>query len=80
MLKASPVMLIRMIWKLAKLTRAPLGIAIAELIALAFFFAMRSCEYFKTSSEESKRTRIIRLRKIRFYKNNRLVPHASPNL
>ena len=79
-MKAIPVMLIRMLWKLAKLTNAPLGIAIAQLVTLAFFFAMRSCEYSKTSSEEAKRTKIIRLRNIRFYKNNRLVPHASPNL
>jgi len=79
-MKAIPVMLIRMIWKLAKLTNAPLGIAIAQLVTLAFFFAMRSCEYSKMSSEESKRTEIICLRNIRFYRNNRLVPHTSPNL
>ena len=55
-MKAIPVMLIGMIWKLAKLTNAPLRIAIAQLVNLAFFFAMRNCEYSKTSSKESKRT------------------------
>ena len=44
----------------------------------AFFFAMRSCEYCKAGTEDSKRTRILRLRNIRFFKNKKLIPHNSP--
>ena len=52
--------------------------AFHELINLAFFFAMRSCEYLVTSGE--RRTHPIRKRNIVFRKRNRIVPHDDPNL
>ena len=55
--------------------------AISKLCIGATFFAMRSCEYSKTCLlEESKRTKIIRLRNLRFFFNNREIPHSSPFL
>ena len=54
-------------------------IAFHELANLAFFFAMRSCEYLETKGED-RRTDPIRLRNLVFRKNNRIVPHNDPNL
>jgi hypothetical protein len=46
---------------------------------MAFFFAMRSCEYLKTTG--SRRTDPIRLGDITFRDRfNRIVPHTDPNL
>ena len=57
--KAIPISVLREVYKN---TGTPLSLAIAQLAILAFFFAMRSCEYTKTSaSEESKRTMILRV-------------------
>ena len=57
------------------------GQAISKLCIGAIFFAMRSCEYTKTSMlEESKRTKILRLRNLRFFRHGREVPHSSPFL
>ena len=48
--------------------------AISQLACGAFFFGMRSCEYSKTSSkEESKRTKILVLRNLHFYKDGKLL-------
>ena len=48
------------------------------LLILAFFFAMRSCEYLTTSyPEESKQTKILRLKNIIFKTQRRIVPHSS---
>ena len=45
------------------------------------FFAMRSCEYLKTSSkEESKRTRILRIKNFTFVKNKKVLSLKSKNL
>jgi len=49
-------------------------LALAWLFIGATFFAMRSCEYLRTNhQEDSKRTKIIRLRNIRFKKQGRLL-------
>ena len=45
--------------------------ALSWLLIGAIFFAMRSCEYLKTAPEESKRTKMIRLRNIVFKKNSK---------
>ena len=50
----------------------------ANLLIVAFFFAMRSCEYSTVSG--TRRTKIIRLGGIRFYIGKRLIPHDSPIL
>ena len=54
---------------------------IADLTTGAIFFAMRSCEYSKTcTNEESKRTKVLRLLNIQFYRGDELIPHDSPFL
>ena len=54
--------------------------AVSWLLLGAIFFAMRSCEYLKTGPEESKRTKIIRLRNIVFKKGSRILKHSSKSL
>jgi hypothetical protein len=47
---------------------------------MAFFFAMRSCEYLKVSGKD-RRTKAIRMCDIQFRDRfNRIVPHSDPNL
>ena len=54
---------------------------IATLLIGAHFFAMRSCEYLKTSSrEESKRTHILRIKNFTFIKNQKVVPIKSKRI
>lgn len=53
-------------------------VAISQLAIGAFFFAMRSCEYSRTSGE--RRTKLLRLNNIRFFEGHRLVPHDDPYL
>ena len=56
-------------------------IALAWLLIGATFFAMRSCEYLKTNHlEDSKRTKIIRLKNIKFKKNGRILDHRLDKL
>jgi hypothetical protein len=52
--------------------------AMSELFTSAFFFAMRSCEYLKVSGP--RKTKIICLRNIHFFKGARQLPHSSKNL
>ncbi len=52
--------------------------AMSELFTGAFFFAMRSCEYLKVSG--TKKTKILCLRNIRFFKGTRLLNHTANNL
>ena len=52
--------------------------AVTQLLVLAIFFAMRSCEFLQTSHhEESKRTKIIRLKNIIFKKKGRTIQHSA---
>ena len=53
-------------------------VAVGQLAIGAFFFAMRSCEYSTTSGE--RRTKLLRLRNIRFFDGHRQVPHHCPHL
>jgi len=56
-------------------------LALAWLFIGATFFTMRSCEYLKTNhNEDSKRTKIIRLRNIRFKKNGRMLDMGKDKL
>ncbi len=64
--------------KLYKLSTTPEDKAIARLLIVGFFFAMRSCEY--SSVTGSRRTKIIRLKGIRFFLGKRELPHSSPIL
>jgi hypothetical protein len=49
----------------------------SQLMMLAFFFAMRSCEYLKVDSSADRRTFPIRKRNIIFMKNHRVLRHDS---
>ena len=61
-------------------TTSPLQIAFHQLALIAYFFAMRSCEYLKTSGDDRK-TKPLRLRNLVFRdRRNRIIPHDSPNL
>ena len=52
--------------------------AVTHLLILALFFAMRSCEYLETNSKESeKRTKILRLKNLKFKKNGKIVSQNS---
>ncbi len=78
--KAIPVSVLRKMYNIAKLQKSPIPLARAELSCLAFFFCMRSCEYSKTTSDESKRTKTLTLGDFRFFKNKRLLHHSHPAL
>jgi len=79
--KAVPVSVIRQVDKLHTKSGDPLSEATAQLTIGAFFFAMRSCEYSKTTSpSESKRTKIITIGDIRFFKSHKLINHNDPSL
>ena len=41
---------------------------------------MRSCEYSKVPSGDKRKTKVLRIRDIRFFDKNTLIPHDSPNL
>jgi hypothetical protein len=75
--KAIPACIIA---KIAKRNQTELQRAISQLTILAFFFAMRSCEYIKVQQHEKQRTEILCLRNLRFLKNGRLVVHNDPSL
>jgi hypothetical protein len=56
-----------------------------QLMLLAFFFALRSCEYLNVGDKDpftqpSRRTWPLRKRNVRFWRNHRLVPHTDPSL
>jgi hypothetical protein len=60
-------------------TKDPLRRRFQQLTHMAFFFAMRSCEYLKVSGD--RRTEPIRQCDIVFRDQfNRIVPHSDPNL
>ncbi len=75
--KAIPTCIIA---KIAKQNLMESQCAISQLTILAFFFAMRSCEYVKVQQNEKQRTEILCLQNIRFFKNGHLVKHNDPSL
>ena len=54
--------------------------ATAWLLTGAIFFAMRSCEYLHTTTESTKRTKVITVGNIIFKKGTSIVHHSDPNL
>jgi hypothetical protein len=58
--------------------KTPKEKALAELAIGAFFFAMRSCEYTKVS--EPRRTKLLCLRNIRFFRGGTILTHDHPEL
>ena len=76
--KALPIMVLKKMYDIANSHKE---LALSQLCIGAIFFAMRSCEYLSTShKEDSKRTKILRLRNIQFKKNGMLLHHNSHNL
>ena len=53
--------------------------ATSELAIGAFFFAMRSCEYLQVTGTD-RRTKLLTIADIQFYKDRRLLPHDHPEL
>ena len=52
--------------------------AIGQLGIGAFFWVMRSCEYLKVPQSEKRKTDILRLGNIRFFKDGILLNHSNP--
>jgi hypothetical protein len=65
----------RVIRAIASATTTPFDRAVGQLVVGAFFFAMRSSKYASVSGE--RRTKLLELLNIRFYKNNRELSAAS---
>jgi hypothetical protein len=66
--KALPVCVYREICRMAYVNKSEssdLDVATADILTLAFFFCMRSCEYSEMQGE--RRTKILCMRNIRFY-------------
>jgi hypothetical protein len=79
--KAIPVSVIRQIDRLYSSSKDPLSVAAAQLIIGGFFFAMRSCEFSKTTGpKEVKRTKILTIGDIRFFKNSTKLNHDDTKL
>jgi hypothetical protein len=73
--KALPLMVLR---KMINIASTPLDKAISHLLIGALFFAMRSCKYLNTNTnEEKKRTKLLRLHNIKFKKEGNMVPFSS---
>ena len=67
--------------KMMELSSTKLQQSHTWLLIGALFFAMRSCEYLRTSSKENiKRTKILRLKNIRFKKNGVVLDQDSKQL
>ena len=75
--KALPMSVLRKFHSIAVSSRDK---ALAQLMIGAIFFAMRSCEYLKTSAEPTKRTKIVRVGKILFKKGTIIMNHGNPQL
>ena len=55
-------------------------IAIRELAISAYYFACRSCEYLKVSAAKDKKTDILKLKDIRFFKDGSELNHTNSHL
>ena len=75
--KALPAQVLVMMYK-NKATKTQK--AIGQLGIGAFFWACRSCEYLLVPQADKRRTDILRLRCIRFFKDGILLSHDSPLL
>jgi hypothetical protein len=75
--KCVPVCVIR---ELTKNKLSETKQAIGQLGGSALFFANRSCEYLKVPQSEKRRTDILRLRNLRFFKSGRILSHNDPQL
>ena len=57
-----------------------IGKAIADLITGAYFFACRPCEYSSTPQREEKRTKIIIVKNVRFFRGGSEISHDRPTV
>jgi hypothetical protein len=79
--KAIPISVLVKVHELYHNSEDPCSRACAQLIVGAFFFAMRSCEYCRTTSpNESTTTKLLCLRNIRFFKGGKLLSHSAKEL
>ena len=69
-----------MLEELAKRQVTELDIALSQLTIGAAFFACRSCEYSIVPKTEERRTKILCLRNIRFFKKGHLISAPSADL
>ena len=75
--KALPACVLR---EMAKLSITETQRATSQLATGAFFFACRSCEYLKVPQALKRRTYILRLRNLRFFKDGRKMNQNDPFL
>ncbi|KAL3811131.1 hypothetical protein ACHAXA_005942 [Cyclostephanos tholiformis] len=75
--KAIPLCIIA---EIGKRRTTKLQRAIGQLTAAAIFFAMHSCEYLKVTQAEKRRTDILRVRNLRFFRDGKLIEHSDPHL
>ena len=75
--KAIPLIVIL---ELAKLQKTATQKAITQLAIFAYFFACRSCEYLLVQQAEKRRTDILRLRNVRFWRRGKHMDHSDPEL
>jgi hypothetical protein len=54
--------------------------AFNRLLRLAFFWAMRSCEYCQVDKANSRRTKVLKVKNFIFRRNNVTIPHDDPDL
>ena len=54
--------------------------AISLLCTGAMFFCMRSCEYSKVPSPEDRKTKLLCVRNIRFFHNQKLLDHQADKM
>jgi hypothetical protein len=79
--KAIPVSVIRQVDRIYSSSNDSLSVASAQLIIGAFFFAIRSCEFSKTTSpKEIKRTKIIMIGDVQFFKDSMRINHDDPKI
>jgi hypothetical protein len=64
--------------KFYNLSISPRDKALCELFIGAFFFAMRSCEYIKVQGP--RKTKLLVVKNVRFFKGNRQLAHSDPAL
>ncbi len=67
--------LLSVITEINKQNSSELEQATAQLVALAIFFAMHSCEYLKVHQLKQQRTEIVRICNIRFFRRGEQLDH-----
>jgi hypothetical protein len=73
-----PAMTASILRKFYKIAISAFDKALCELFIGAFFFAMRSCEYVQVSGP--RKTKLLTIRNISFYRGKRQIPHDDPLL